>query len=149
MQNLVLPRTLLALSRAFEAEALDALHTAGHTKLRRSHYAVFAYIGRGSVRVSDLAERTQQTQQGMGKTLRELEQLGYIRRAIDATDKRAKAISLTASGETVIDLMQNSFTATREQHAELLGQSENDQLYALLEELVRETKLDSPAQYWS
>ena len=85
----------------------------------------------------------------MGKTLRELEQLGYIRRAIDATDKRAKAISLTASGETVIDLIQNSFTATREQHAQLLGESENDQLYALLEELVRETQLDSPAQYWS
>ena len=149
MQNLVLPRTLLALSRVFEVKALTALHAAGHIKLRRSHYAVFAYIGRGTVRVSDLAERTQQTQQGMGKTLRELEQLGYVTRAIDATDKRAKAISLTASGETLIDLMQKSFTATRQEHAKLLGQGENDQLYALLEKLVTEAKLDTPGQYWS
>jgi DNA-binding MarR family transcriptional regulator len=149
MQNLVLPRTLLALSRLFEGNALSDLHTAGHTKLRRSHYAVFAYIGHGSVRVSDLAERTQQTQQGMGKTLRELEQLGYITRAMDATDKRAKAISLTTSGESVIDLMQRSFTATRQEHAKLLEQGENDRFYALLAKLVKEAKLDTPGPYWS
>ncbi len=148
MLDRVLPRTLLALGRAFEKRALAALHADGHLGLRPSHFAVFSFIGTGTVRVSELADRAQQTQQGMGKTLRELELMGYIERAIDTQDRRAKAIKLTKSGKKVADHIARSFTAIRKEQAAQLGQEDYDKLVALLDQLVAVTALETPAPFW-
>jgi DNA-binding MarR family transcriptional regulator len=148
MIDRVLPRTLLALGRAFEKRALAALHADGHLPLRPSHFPVFSFIGLGTVRVSELADRAQQTQQGMGKTLRELEQMGYIERAVDSQDRRAKAIKLTKNGKKVADLIARSFTAIRAEQAAQLGQDDYAKFVDLLDQLVAVTALETPAPYW-
>ena len=148
MLDRVLPRTLLALGRAFEKRALAALHADGHLGLRPSHFAVFSFIGLGEVRVSELADRAQQTQQGMGKTLRELEQMGYIERAIDSQDRRAKAIKLTKNGKKVADHIAKTFSGVREEQARLLGQEEYETFITLLDALVEVTALETPAPFW-
>ncbi len=149
MLDRVLPRTLLALSKTYERSALAQLHSDGHDAIRLSHFAVFSYIGTGTVRVSELADRTQQTQQGMGKTLRELEILGYIERAIDTTDRRAKAIKLTEDGQKVSNSIAKSYAKLKKQHAKLIGQEDMDSLCRVLDELVSEAKIDTPAPFWS
>lgn len=148
MLDRVLPRTLLALGRTFEKRALSALHADGHLGLRPSHFAVFSYIGLGTVRVSELADRAQQTQQGMGKTLRELEQMGYIERAIDSQDRRAKAIKLTKNGRKVAEYIAKTFSAIRKEQAEQLGQKDYETFVALLDKLVGVTGLETPAPFW-
>jgi DNA-binding MarR family transcriptional regulator len=149
MLDRVLPRTLLALSKTYERTALSQLHSDGHDAIRLSHFAVFSYIGTGTVRVSELADRTQQTQQGMGKTLRELEILGYIERAIDSTDRRAKAIKLTDSGLKVANSIAKSYTKLKKQHAKQIGQANMDSLCSVLDDIVAEAKIETPAPFWS
>lgn len=149
MLDRVLPRTLLALSKTYEKAALAQLHSDGHDAIRLSHFAVFSYIGTGTVRVSELADRTQQTQQGMGKTLRELEILGYIERAIDSTDRRAKAIKLTEDGLKVANAIAKSYTKLKKQHAKQIGQDNMNTLCGVLDEIVAEARIDTPAPFWS
>ena len=90
-----LPRLLREFSRDFERRIWRELAVKGHPEIRPSHSRVFANLGMGSVRVSELAERAQVTQQAMGKMLKELERMGYVARDVDSGDKRAKEIRLT------------------------------------------------------
>lgn len=83
-------RLLLEFGRDYERRIIDKLHERGHRLVRPSHSAVFSNLGLGAVRVTELAERAQVTQQAMGKMLKELERIGYVVRAEDTSDKRAK-----------------------------------------------------------
>jgi DNA-binding MarR family transcriptional regulator len=85
----------------------------------------------------------------MGKTLRELEILGYIERAIDSTDRRAKAIKLSEDGQKVAHSIAKSYAKLKKQHAKLIGQEDMDSLCRVLDELVSEAKIDTPAPFWS
>jgi len=91
-------RLLREFSRDFERRIYAELAARGYPDVRVSHHQVFANIGLGAVRVTELAERAQVTQQAMGKMLKELERLGYIVRGIDDSDRRAKQIRLTERG---------------------------------------------------
>jgi DNA-binding MarR family transcriptional regulator len=55
------------------------------------------------VRINVLAAELQMTQQGIGKTLRLMEASGLIRVKKDEFDRRARLVSLTASGENMYD----------------------------------------------
>ncbi|MDX1734993.1 MAG: MarR family transcriptional regulator, partial [Halioglobus sp.] len=93
-----LSRLLREFYRDFERRIFAGLAARGYTDIRPSHSSVFGNLGMGAVRVTELAERAQVTQQAMGKMLKELERLGYIARDIDSGDKRAKEIRLTERG---------------------------------------------------
>ncbi|NND68750.1 MAG: MarR family transcriptional regulator, partial [Halioglobus sp.] len=112
-------RLLREFSRDYERRIWEALAAKGYPDIRPSHSAVFANLGMGAVRVTELAERAQVTQQAMGKMLKELERMGYVSRDIDPGDKRAKEIKLTERGIAlaidsleVLDEVQ-AFYATR------------------------------------
>ena len=87
------------------------LSARGHEQIRPAHNVVFANLGAGAVRVTELARRAQVTQQAMGKMLKELERMDYISRGIDNDDKRAKEIQLTARG---LDLISQSIEVINE-----------------------------------
>lgn len=106
-----LPRMLREFSRDFERRIWVELVARGHRDIRPSHSAVFANLGMGAVRVSELAERAQVTQQAMGKMLKELERMGYIARDVDSSDKRARDIRLTERG---VQLAQDSMAVVDE-----------------------------------
>src|SRR5210317_648331 len=64
-----LARLLMEVGGDFDRCVLARLHQAGYPDIRPAHQTVFANLGTGAVRVSELAERAQVTQQAMGKTL--------------------------------------------------------------------------------
>ena len=70
-----LSRLLREFSRDFERRIWQGIASRGYTDIRPSHSAVLANLGMGAVRVTELAERAQVTQQAMGKMLKELERM--------------------------------------------------------------------------
>ena len=103
----------------------------------------------GSVRVSDLAERAQVTQQAMGKMLKELERMGYIQRGVDDADKRAKEIRLTDKG---VQLVADSLVAVqevKEHYAEKVGIDDLNRLEDGLRDVVRRLDLEYLPESWT
>jgi len=58
-----------------------------------AHSAVFAQIAPDGSRLTDLARRANMSPQAMGELVDELEQLGYVVRRPDPTDRRTPASS--------------------------------------------------------
>ncbi|MBN4055352.1 MarR family transcriptional regulator [bacterium AH-315-K03] len=98
-----LSRLLVELAKDFERRALRKCHARGHTNIRQSHYSLFSNLGFGTARLTELAERASITQQAMGKLVKEMEQVGYVKRHTDTSDKRAKIIELTELGELLVN----------------------------------------------
>jgi len=143
-----LPRLLREFSRDFERRIYESLADKGYPDIRASHSAVFANLGMGAVRVTELAERAQVTQQAMGKMLKELERMGYVTRNIDAGDKRAKEITLTELG---VKLAQDSLDVYDQVYATYAGKIGADQLETLenqLRDAVGSLELEYLPESW-
>jgi DNA-binding MarR family transcriptional regulator len=144
-----LSRLLSEFSRDFERRIWQALDARGYPDIRPSHSAVFANLGLGAVRVTELAERAQVTQQAMGKMLKELERMGYVARDVDSDDKRAKEIRLTERG---IELVTDSLAVVDEVRGhyatKLGGMQELEKLEASLRDAVRKLELDYLPESW-
>ena len=144
--NLV--RLLLEFSKDFERRTLTLLQARGHSKIRPSHSILFSNLGLGAVRVTELAERAQVTQQAMGKMLKEVERLGYITRDIDTNDKRAKEIRLTDQGVAMVKDSLEVVEEVRQYYAERVGAQELDQLEDMLRITVKKIDLDYLPESW-
>jgi DNA-binding MarR family transcriptional regulator len=144
-----LPRLLREFSRDFERRIWQALAARGYPDIRPSHSAVFANLGLGAVRVTELAERAQVTQQAMGKMLKELERMGYVARDVDSDDKRAKEIRLTARGvQLVTDSLEVVDEVRAHYAAKLGGMPELEILEASLRDAVHKLELDYLPESW-
>lgn len=144
-----LARLLREFARDFEHRVLSILRERGYEQIRPAHSAVLSNLGLGAVRVTELAERAQVTQQAMGKMLKELERIGYIARDIDELDKRAKAIRLTDKG---IKLAEDSLKAVEEvrlDYARKVGTRELEQLENQLRRAVGKIDLTYLPESWT
>ncbi|RLQ20404.1 MarR family transcriptional regulator [Seongchinamella sediminis] len=144
-----LPRLLREFSRDYERRIFSQLAERGHPDIRPAHSQVFANLGMGSVRVSELAERAQITQQAMGKMLKELEQMGYITRGIDDSDKRAREIRLTRLG---VKLAADSLAAVdqaRGHYESRIGAKELQQLEEQLRVAMDKLALEYLPESWT
>ena len=144
-----LPRLLREFSRDFERRIWEQLADRGYPDIRPSHSQVFANLGMGSVRVTELAERAQVTQQAMGKMLKELERLGYIARDIDAGDKRAREIRLTDRGVRLAQDCMEVVDEIRRDYDSRVGAQELAELEERLREVVRKLELDYLPESWT
>ncbi len=143
-----LPRLLREFSKDFERHIWNGLRVRGYPDVRPAHSAVFANLGLGAVRVTELAERAQVTQQAMGKMLKELERMGYVARDIDSSDKRAKAIRLTERGMALaLDCMQ-VIDEVRAHYVEKIGAQDLEDLEDKLRSAVRKLNLDYLPASW-
>jgi DNA-binding MarR family transcriptional regulator len=81
---------------------IDLLHRQlreeGFEGIRYRHGSVFRFIDPDGSRLTALAERSGLTKQAIGEVVDELERLGYVERAADPNDRRAKIIRLTERG---------------------------------------------------
>jgi DNA-binding MarR family transcriptional regulator len=141
-------RLLIEFGKDFERRMLRAIQEKGHTDIRPSHSILFSNLGLGAVRVTELAERAQVTQQAMGKMLKEVERLGYIERAVDPNDKRAKEIRLTKKGVNLVKDSMKAVDEVRQYYAERIGEKELDQLEADLRVAVHKIGLDYLPESW-
>lgn len=144
--NLV--RLLREFAKDFEYRVLKTLRERGHETIRPSHSAVFSNLGLGAVRVTELAERAQVTQQAMGKMLKELERLGYIARDVDGQDKRAKEIRLTEAGVKLVEDSMLVVEEVRQEYAQKIGAKELDELEGSLRAAVNKLGLTYLPESW-
>ena len=143
-----LPRMLREFSRDFERRIWQQLAARGYPEIRPSHSQVFANLGMGSVRVTELAERAQVTQQAMGKMLKELERMGYVARDVDSQDKRAREIRLTDKG---VQLAHDSMEVVDEVQAyyiEKVGARELEELEQQLRKAILKIGLEYLPESW-
>jgi DNA-binding MarR family transcriptional regulator len=97
-QWIPLPALLDDLTNMAFAEFHERLNESGHPVIRQGHGCVFRFIHEEGSRLTDLAESAGLTKQAVGEVVSDLEQLGYVERAADPGDGRAKLIRLTELG---------------------------------------------------
>lgn len=96
--------TIAMLGRAYSLlgfQIVDGVVGAGYPQ-KPSHSAVFAQIRPEGSRLTALAGGANMSPQAMGELVDELEELGYVERKPDPTDRRAKLIVLTPRGQQCI-----------------------------------------------
>ncbi len=131
-----LGRLLLEAQRALAAELTAALEERGYPDLRPGHAAVFLHVDRRSgSRLSDLAARARVSKQSMMLTVDELETRGYVRRAPDRDDARAKLVKLTTRGRTAAAECRRAVQAVETRARRQLGDRGYVQLRDGLSEL--------------
>lgn len=81
-----------------ESALLARLDERGFEGLRPTHNAVLRYLDEDGTRASELARRSGLTRQALTQIVDDLEQLGYVTRRADPTDRRAKLVVYTDRG---------------------------------------------------
>ncbi|MFC0861601.1 MarR family winged helix-turn-helix transcriptional regulator [Sphaerimonospora cavernae] len=90
---------LLTQARNITIELLHRrLGEEGFEGIRYRHGSVFRFIDEEGSRLTVLADRAGLTKQAIAELVDELERLGYVERATDPKDRRAKIIRLTERG---------------------------------------------------
>jgi DNA-binding MarR family transcriptional regulator len=123
--------------QAMTDELLARLAARGHGTVRQPHAAVFEFLDDGGTRVSVLAERARITKQSMAELVAHLEAAGYVTRAPDPQDGRAKLVRATAKGREVYAIARETVGDVEQRLAERLGARDLARLRALLERAGR------------
>jgi DNA-binding MarR family transcriptional regulator len=107
----------------------------GHPEIRPPHGNVMQYLDDGGTRVSVLAERAQMTKQSMAELVAHLEQLGYVDRVPDPSDRRAKLVRATPQGKQLYAIAREVVAEIEAEWTRRLGKAKMRRLRELLEEL--------------
>jgi DNA-binding MarR family transcriptional regulator len=85
------------------------------------HGAVAAYLDEDGIRPSELARLSGRHKQSIGTIVDELEQLGYVRRETDPSDRRAKLIVPTDRGRDLMRISDDIVADIEARHRARLG----------------------------
>jgi DNA-binding MarR family transcriptional regulator len=129
-----LPALLDDLADAGFADFHQRLNEAGHPSIRQGHGCVFRFIHEEGSRLTELAERSGLTKQAVGEVVADLEELGYVERAPDPDDGRAKLIKLTAHGGEARQIAVSIFAEIEREWAERFGPERIAAMRELLED---------------
>jgi DNA-binding MarR family transcriptional regulator len=130
--------TVSLLGRAYSLlgfQIVDGVVGAGFPQ-KPAHSAVFAQIVPEGSRLTDLARGANMSPQAMGELVDELEQLEYVVRHPDPTDRRAKLIVLTPKGRDCIAAGMATIDGIEQQLTERLGERGHRELRRLLTEVL-------------
>jgi DNA-binding MarR family transcriptional regulator len=133
------PENLAILLREPFRAGTEVLHRRfaerGHPDIRAPHGDVMQFLDDGGTRVSVLAERAQMTKQSMAELVAHLEQLGYVERVRDPSDRRAKLVRATRRGQELYAIAREVVAEIEAEWTRRLGKGKMRQLRELLEEL--------------
>jgi DNA-binding MarR family transcriptional regulator len=132
--------TISLLGRAYSLlgfQIVDGVVGAGFPQ-RPAHSAVFAQIDPRGSRLTDLARGANMSPQAMGELVDELEELEYVVRRPDPTDRRAKLIILTDKGQACVAAGVATIDGIEQQLIDRLGERGHRQLRRLLTKLLDE-----------
>lgn len=90
--------------RSMEDRIFRALQDAGFDDWTLAQCRVFQRVAPNGSRLTDLADQAQMTKQSTGVLVDQLERLGYVRRAPDPTDGRARLIVIEARGRRAVEV---------------------------------------------
>ena len=132
--------TVSLLGRAYSLlgfRIVDGVVGAGFPQ-KPAHSAVFSQIDPDGSRLTDLARRANMSPQAMGELVDELEEMDYVVRRPDPTDRRAKLITLTKKGQDCIAAGAATIDGIEQQLTDLLGDRGHRQLRRLLTKVLAE-----------
>ena len=112
------------------------LKETGHSSIRQGHGCVFRFIHEGGSRLTELAESSGLSKQAVGEVVDDLEKLGYVERAQDPDDWRAKVIRLTEKGADAHSTALGIFADIERDYAERYGAERVAMLRELLEDIA-------------
>jgi DNA-binding MarR family transcriptional regulator len=128
--------TLLSLTHVMVSRQVsEGVARAGHP-IKASHSAVFGQMGSKGSRLTDLAKGANMTPQAMGELVDELEELGYLTRRPDPTDRRAKLITLTESGRQCLAAGIQTIGEIERRITDALGPNGHRDLRRMLQTLL-------------
>ena len=136
--RIALIRLLDAGFDAFSEELARRLAQTPYNDIRATHGCVFGNIEPEGSRLTDLAERAHMTKQTVGEVATELERRGYLERAPDPSDGRAKIIRLTERGREAQALGREIIEEIEQEWAERFGAERVAALRDALEAITAE-----------
>lgn len=116
-------------------QIVDGVVGAGFPQ-KPKHSAVFAQIDPDGSRLTELARRANITPQAMGELVDELEDLGYLTRQPDPTDRRAKLIVLTDQGRAAVEAGRQTIAVLEGRITDILGANGHKKLRQMLTKLL-------------
>jgi DNA-binding MarR family transcriptional regulator len=122
-------------SRAMEDRVLADLAAEGFDDLTLAQGRVFARIGPKGTRLTDLAEQARVTKQTAGFLVDQLERAGYVRRAPDPTDARARLVVIAERGVAAVEVARRTEAAVQAEWTRYLGRRATVQLHRTLTRL--------------
>jgi DNA-binding MarR family transcriptional regulator len=133
--QLPLPALLMTAKHAAIEELQSRLAEAGHDSIREAHGCVFGFIEPEGSRLTWLAEQSGLTKQAVGESVDDLQRLGYVERAPDPTDGRAKIVRLTEKGAAARQLGRGVLAEVEQRWAEEIGEERVVAMREALEEI--------------
>jgi DNA-binding MarR family transcriptional regulator len=125
---------------AVQDELYRRLGDAGYRDLRPRHGVVLAYLDERGSRATELAALSGRHKQLVGRTIDELEALGYVTRSPDPADRRAKLVVPTPRGRAVMHLSDQIMTDIGQRGAAAVGADAYGQFRRTLQRLVNELR---------
>ncbi len=115
---------------------IDDLHAelaeAGFPEARPGHGFALQAIGPDEISISDLSRRLGVTKQAASKTVRHLEEIGYVTRRPDPADARATLIARSERGDDMLRASARIFDRQRDAWRAELGDEQFDTALAAL-----------------
>jgi DNA-binding MarR family transcriptional regulator len=129
---------------AVQDELYRRLEDAGYHDLRPRHGIVLAYLDEQGSRATELAALSGRHKQLVGRTVDELEALGYVKRSPDPTDRRAKLVVPTERGRAVMRLSDQIMADIGARGVQAVGADAYAQFRRTLQQLVDELRDGQP-----
>jgi DNA-binding MarR family transcriptional regulator len=121
---------------AVQDELYRRFEVAGYDDLRPRHGIVLAYLDERGSRATELAALSGRHKQIVGRTVDELEALGYVMRSPDPADRRAKLVVPTPRGRAVMRLSDEIMADVGNRGAKAVGADAYTQFRTTLRRLV-------------
>jgi len=121
--------------REMENRVMAALAAAGYDDVTLAQARIFQRIGPDGSRLTDLAEQAQVTKQTAGFLVDQLERAGYVERAPDPTDARARLVRIAGRGAEAVPIAAAVVAEVEKEWADHLGERRVSALRATLTKL--------------
>ena len=135
---------LLRISQDFFSKVVAEFRDRGHLGLQNSHANVLAHLPFAGARITELASEIGVTKQAIGLAVDELARLGYVERAADPKDGRAKIVCFTERGLEFQRDSREIVDAVWDAYAAKVGHRRLDRLCEDLERLLWGIEKDAP-----
>ena len=121
----------------------ERIRELGYAHLNPAHLNLFRTEGLDGRRPGELTAELYLSKQSVNDLLRDLEDMGYIRREVDPTDRRGRIIRLTRAGRVLEDHVYEAASDVERKLAKAFGQTRVRELRQMLMEAA--TVLDGLA----
>ena len=135
MSDFPIPALLISARQVAVSELHERLKAEGHGTIREGHGCVFGFIQTDGSRLTYLAEQSGLTKQAVGEVVDDLQRMGYVERAPDPSDGRAKLVRLTEEGVDARALARGILEEIEQRWADQIGEERMSTMREALEQL--------------